>query len=327
MKRSAVVAVAAVVLAACSGLSDPPADPQGGQSGSGNAVQTYVTTVQVLDAVKAAQGVTGLPDAVAASLTKPNKAGPVGGNRQFDCRADDVVANPSKSNPFGLCAYGDPKGTKLMVIYGDSHANMWAATLQGVAEKNGWKLKVFGRGDCPAPDLQFISTQTKALNTDCNLFHTSAVAAIRDLHPNLVIVTSDSDKVLADWSRPTATQWQDGWASTFTKLAQPGTRFAMIGSMPQWKNNDAHCLAAHVRAVQECSSAAADATPLNLDAERAAATAAGALYIPTAPWICADRCEPVIADARVFSDTYHLTMPYAVYLVGALGEALAPVFS
>jgi hypothetical protein len=183
---------------------------------------------------------------------------------------------------------------------------------------------VYGRGGCPAPDLQYISAQTKSPNTECDDFHTSAIEAIRGLHPDLVVVTSVSDQFLVDWSHPTAAQWRDGWVSTFNKLAQPGTKFAMIGSMPQWPNSDARCLAAHVRAVQECSASVEDATPVNLDAEEAASTAAGAVYIPTLPWICAARCEPVIADKRVYINEFHLTGPYAVYLTGALEEALRP---
>jgi hypothetical protein len=134
--------------------------------------------------------------------------------------------------------------------------------------------------------------------------------------------------MLADGSGPTAVQWLDGWASTLKDLAQPGTRLVMFGDIPEWAKDDAHCLAGHVMAVQKCSVPRSEGTPSkNLGAEQAAASAAGALYIPTASWVCADRCEPVIADIRVYQDRYHFTDSYARYLTGVVGEAIQPALT
>ena len=321
-----IVAAAAVVLSAC-GPSNVPAAPQGAQGAPTNPGRTFATTAQVLEAVKAAQSVNALPDSVAASLTKADLAKATG---RFECQAIALPPNFvdfSKSeleHEFGQCAAGDENGTKLMVTLGDSRAGMWEAALEGVAAKNGYKLRTFYMNSCPAPDLHFLSYQTHAPNDECAQFHQSAVAAIHDLHPDLVILTSFSTQMLADTSVPTAAQWQEGLASTFKELAQPGTRFAMLGAIPEWEKDDAHCLAAHVTAVQECSVPIAEGTPVNLEAEQAAVSGVGGLYIPTMPWVCADRCEPVIADMRVYSERYHFSKSYTAYLTGAVGEALQP---
>ena len=169
-----------------------------------------------------------------------------------------------------------------------------------------------------------MSYETHAPNDECYQFRRSAIAAIRNLHPDLVITTSVSTQMLADGSQPTAAQWQQGWASTFRELTQPGTRLAMFGDIPDWEKDDARCLAGHVMAVQECSVPIAEARPANLDAEQAAASAAGALYIPTLPWVCAVRCEPVIADIRVYNERFNFSKSYVVYLTGAVGATLRP---
>lgn len=318
------IAVAVIALVACSG---PHEDHDGAEGGTA-PVQKYATTAEVLDAVKAALQLSHLPDSVAASLTEPNDAAPDSdGGRQFDCRDTTSSENPASEDHFGSCAFGDPRGSKLMVIYGDSHAVMWAAALQVLAEKHGWKLKVFSLGGCPGPDLHFISAETKTPNTDCDVFHTSAPAAITALHPDLVIVTSVGGHALSDGNEPTHAQWQDGWISILKKLSRPGTRLAMIGSIPVWDNNGARCLAAHPTAVQECSAPVAESEPTHLDAEESAAAAAGALYVPVIPWVCAQRCEPVIADMLVYSNPYHFTQKYTVYLTGALEEAMMPTLT
>lgn len=317
VRRPAVILAAlALGLAACSApeLGDSTASSQNDPP---LAQRTYATTAQVLDSVKAARDIQTLPASAAAALTKKDSAD---AQLSFDCHTEKP---PVPSTSFGQCAYGDPHGTKLMVMYGDSHADMWAATLEGVAAKRGWQLRVFSLGGCPAPDLQFAHYDTRAPNEDCDKFHEGATKAIHDLHPDLVIVTSIGG-LLRDGSWPSGPQWRDAWISMFHKLAQPGTRMAMLADIPSWKNNDARCLAAHVNDVQKCSAAVADATN-PITNEESAASAVGALHVLPQPWICSDQCEPVIADKVVYEDNDHLTQTYAVYLTGALEEALQPV--
>jgi hypothetical protein len=316
------IAVAALVLSACS-TSNAPAAPRGASTDS---ERTFAATSQVLEAVKAAQSINVLPNSV-GFLTNADQAKATG---RFDCHEVDLpasIVDPTKSelgHELGQCAAGAEHGTKVMVIYGDGRAPMWAAALEGVAAKNGYKLRTFYMNGCPALDLHFMSYETHAPNDECYQFHQSAIAAIRNLHPDLVITTSFSTQMLADGSQPTAAQWQQGWAATFRELTQPGTRLAMLGDIPTWGKDDAHCLAGHVMAVQECSVPVAEARPTNLGAEQAAASAAGALYIPTLPWVCAVRCEPVIANKRVYNERFHFSKSYVVYLTGAVGETLRP---
>ena len=319
------IAAAAVVLSACS-TSHAPAARQGSPTNPG---QTIATTAQVLQAVKAAQNINDLPNS-AGFLTKADWwPMPTG---HFDCHEVDLPANildPMRETKFGQCADGAEHGTKLMVTYGDSRAGMWAAALENIAAKNGYQLRTFHMGNCPPLDLHFFSYEKHVPDDQCGQFRQSAIAAIRNLHPDLVILTSASTHRLADLSQPTAAQWQKGLESTFRELAQPGTRFAMFGDIPDWEKDDARCLAAHVMSVQKCSVPISQGTPSggNLSAERAAASTAGALYIPTLRWVCAERCEPVIANIRVYQDRYHFTNSYAVYLTGAVGEALRPALT
>lgn len=140
------------------------------------------------------------------------------------------------------------------------------------------------------------------------------------------MVTSLNFVPLVDGNEPTPEQWQAGWESALSHLAQPGTKLAMIGSTPWWDNGDSRCLAANSRAVQKCSSSPADAHTEN-SSERAAATTAGALYVDTVPWVCATSCQPVIANTRAYGEGHHFTQSYVVYLAAALGEALQPALA
>jgi hypothetical protein len=320
IRLAGIVAIAILILAACSTPATPVRDVAISSTSAVPLPPVGPATAKVLDAVKAAQDLKAVPDSIAASLGTPDEAG---AQNKFGCNAVD---DPANANNYGECAYGDPNGSKLMVIYGDSRAKMWAATLEGVAAKNGYKLRVFSLGGCSAPDLNFMSPQTKSAYKNCDVFHDSGPEAIKALHPDVVLTTSLGGLgiTLADGTKPTAEQWQQGWTSTLNKLAQPGTRLAMLGTFPAWPQSGARCLAAHVNAVQQCSVPAQGVVPANMAAEQAAASAAGALYVSTTPYVCQDRCEPVIADMRVFNDPGHFTQAYAVYLTDAVNEALQP---
>jgi hypothetical protein len=326
-RPAAILLAVALGLAACAAPGDgvraatSPQDEQATTSPQdlrALAQRTYATAAQVLDAVKAARDIQTLPAGAAAQLAEDNLAK---ARHAFVC--DPKPAVPSEH--FGECTYGDPNGTKLMVMYGDSHADTWAATLEGIAAKHGWKLRVFSLGGCPALNLQFLSVATRTPYKDCDKFHDGATQAISKLHPDVVIVTSIGG-LLLDGNWPTGTQWRDAWISMFQKITQPGTRPVLLSDLPSWKNNDARCLAAHRDDVQKCSGAVADATYSHAD-EQSAAAAVGALYVSPQPWICTDQCEPVIADHVVYQDIDHLTQAYAEYLTGALGEALQPVLN
>jgi hypothetical protein len=320
-RRIAVITAAfAIMLSGCQLPSDTPPDspPAPVENSSRGTKPDLVPTSQVLEAVQAAQGLQEVPESVATTLTDNDQALP---QEHFECGA---VNNPANANFFGECAYGDPLGNKLMVVYGDSRADMWASTLEAVAKASGWKLRVFAKPACPGPDLPFMSVQTKTPDADCDVFHSTAPEAVKALKPNLVLVTSMKYWLLADGAEPTSQQWQVGWVSTLKKLAAPGTGLVFLGDIAQWNDNGPRCLAAHLKSVQDCSAPIIDAQWGFGDAEQAAAAAAGALFIPTMPWFCAQRCEPIIADKRVFNDDSHITRTYSLYLTGALKEALQP---
>jgi hypothetical protein len=319
-RAAALIAVGALVLSACS-TSKAPQDLTAGPG------KTFATPAQVLEAVQAAETVNDLPSKV-GFLTKddwPMVA------EEFDCH--NPVGQPAnivdpKRTVFGQCASGDRHGTKLMVTFGDSRAGMWGAALEAIAAKDGYKLRSYHMGNCPPLDLRFFEYEKQVPDEDCHQFREAAIDEIRKLHPEVVFVTSFSTHMLEDRSQPTAVEWEKGWESTLKELTQAGTKLVMFGDIPDWEKDDQHCLAGHPMAVQKCSVPKSEGTPSgNLDAERAAASATGTMYVPTLQWVCANRCEPVIADTRVYQDRFHFTNSYTRYLTGAVDEALRPALS
>ena len=315
----------AVLLAACSSnaASSPatptkPAARSSSTSSTAAAAPAPTTTAQMTAAVEAAQSLRAVPSSVETSLTMDDNAFPRGHSQ---CVTATNSAN-IPSGQFGGCTFGDLTSSKLMVVYGDSHAGMWAAGLESIAQRAGWKLKLFMLSGCPAPDLNFISYQTEAPNTQCTAFHAIAPPAINALHAGLVVVTSESIEQVARGVYATPAQWKTGLTATLHSLQQSGTTVTMIGDIPQWSGSKVTCLAANASNVQVCALTTTKAVSPNLSGEAGAAQSSGVTYIPGTPFVCATKCEPVINGMRVYNDEYHFTNAYVQYLSGPLQEAL-----
>ena len=129
--------------------------------------------------------------------------------------------------------------------------------------------------------------------------------------------------MLVDLSQPTADQWQKGWESTLRELTQPGTRLAMFGDIADWDKDGSGCLRGPPLCSPEMQCAEIRGLAVRKSRRRASRRVGDVLlYIPTMPWVCADRCESVIADIRVYQDRFHFTNSYTRYLTGAVDEAL-----
>ena len=235
------------------------------------------------------------------------------------------VAGETQSS-VGECVFGDLQGRKTIVLYGDSHAEMWFDAFDKIALSIGWRFVILSKPYCPPTDLDFISPLANAPYSSCTAFHAFAVARIKKIHPAVVVITG-ALKGTAPGIAPATSLWQTGEEKTLSQLAAAGTKEFVLGSTP-YLNTFPNCLAIHPSNIQECGLPLAK-IPLQsiFQAERAAATASGATYISVLPWVCSAVCSPVIGKYEVYFDEYHLTATYVTLLTQVLRQALAPGLS
>jgi len=291
----------------------------GGSYASGD--KSVVSANQVSDALNAAQSVTHVPADLTPKLSNLNDIEVLDNG---DCPAHYTAPNVGiDALHFGECTYGDPTGARLLDIFGDAHAGMWLTAIRYAAERMGWRVRIFYFPACPAPDLTFYSVATDSPNYACNIFRTAAIAAIRETHPAMVVVTSSSLQHMTRDLLVTPAQWEAGYSKTLSLLKMPGTQLVVLGDIPYLTQDDPVCLAAHDSDVQACASPLSVAEKGVLtSAEKQAATANGAKYINPAPWICSHICEPIVGNIRVYDDQYDLSATYAKSLSGVVQTAL-----
>lgn len=269
-------------------------------------------TEMVLRAVGAAAHITSLPNPISPGLT--TAANDFGGSYEDPkCSADLQQMEET------LCVLGDPHGSHLMVVYGDSHALMWLPAFSGVATAAHWRLIVLGKSDCPAPLMAVPNPPgvgtPGAPYAACAGWHRWAVAMIRRLHPDLLVIST----LNRGWN---GAAWQAGLTDLYSAVTPSSRRVIYLGSIPVMPRAGPSCLGQHPDNVQACSApVAATRTPLT-QVDRAVTAAAGAEYVDPFPWLCSSVCTAVIGHHEVYLDRYHITGTYAAYLQNTLADSL-----
>jgi SGNH domain-containing protein len=302
------LAVVTAVLAVAAGASAAPELPKPG------------TAAQVAALVSASSSIETLPSKLVPPLTQvpwdsPGTYYPV---------ANRACGGVSK------CIFGDTASEATIVLFGDSHAQMWLPALVPVAKAAGDRLVLVWEPGCPAATVSVWDAPTHSVNASCNRFRTSMVARIKKLDPVLVLLADRTSDIPGANNRPTTSlEWQTGLAQTITELKTTSTHVAVIGDITVFSPLQLpQCLATFPTAVQTCSVMNPNGkTTQHFAAEMAAAKAEGVRYINPQPWLCTTVCSPVIGTMAAYFDTFHVSSTYAEYLSGVWATALKPLLA
>jgi hypothetical protein len=246
---------------------------------------------------------------------------------------DECLVDPEvlESPP---CVFGDPDGSRTVVLFGDSHAGQWVQALDDIGQRMHWKVIMLGKAGCPAASLDFrraYQTATQRLvgpAPDCVPWMNNAISRINETRPDVVILAScngceymvdANDKVL------TRSAWGAGLEETLQRITAPNTTKVVLGDIPRLKGS-VDCLALHPDNVQACAEPVGPLTDATYnDIERSAATGAGATFIDVTPWFCGSVCSPVVGNMVVYTNDYHVTATYARHISRALESVLRPI--
>ena len=241
----------------------------------------------------------------------------------------DLGVPPGPCNPtihqltIPKCMFGDPHGDHTMVLYGDSHAVTWFRALNDIATNAHWRLFIVGKPLCMANKYPVGSILVGPQGYVCNPWQKFAVKRIRQINPDLIIVTQESEpRLTLDWTPYTPEQWQQGLADRLRQIKERKTAIVVLGNIPWNDQSPPDCLARHSNEVQACSASPDSIVTKYNFAERSAAKSVGARYIDVTPWFCAKRCSPIIERYEVYLDQLHTSATYARFLEGVLAEKL-----
>ncbi|MEV4275373.1 acyltransferase family protein [Actinoplanes xinjiangensis] len=215
--------------------------------------------------------------------------------------------------PRSDCSY--TTGSRVVVLFGDSHALQWFPAMETLARQNGWRLYSFTRSSCSPAQIALDERRARARYLECDAWRSQVVTRIGRLRPDLLVVSSSVNyrQVLTGRPADPDAVWQTGWVRMLTTLKRLAGRVTMIADTPFLTVAPADCLSTHATAISRCAAPRADVLPEPRwrEQQRAISVASGVPVIDPVPWLCTTRCPLVVGDTLVYRDSNHLTEAYA----------------
>jgi len=240
-------------------------------------------------------------------------------------RAGCVSVDPADSADTARCLFGPPDAPTTTVLLGDTAAVGYVPAVRG-ALATGLVQQLTLPG-CP-PLVLATDRLTGGPFGQCDRFKADALATIDRLEPDLVLISTTSAYARRGLSSGATgadalAEIADGLTREIEEVSAPGRLVAVIAEPPG--SGDLSVCASPGASAAGCVGSA-DETRAFADMERTTAEAAGAAYVDTEAWFCADgRCPAFVGTTPVYADGTRLTQAYSRELTDVMRDALIEV--
>jgi peptidoglycan/LPS O-acetylase OafA/YrhL len=217
------------------------------------------------------------------------------------------------------CVFGDPTASTVVVLFGDSHAAQWFPALDQIAKTRHWRLISHTKSACPAASVLVYQDALKRAYTECVQWRDQTLAAIKAMHPAMIIMTNNGTDTggLVNTPGDPDQAWTNAWVTSLNKVKQAGTKLVVLNDTPYPKSNVPDCVSSHLTDVTLCARSVDTALvlPKRRQLIAAAATAAGATVIDPTSWYCtATICPVVVGNVLIYRDDSHMTTAFSTML-------------
>ena len=232
------------------------------------------------------------------------------------------------------CRIGPAKGSKVIALIGDSHADQYEPALAQVAKQRGWTVYVFAKAACTVTDTPLWAGYLKGPYPQCAAWRGTVLDRLASLgHLDAVVVGQWHDyqdlTMSADGKRlapsDVAGPWREGARRSFARLGKVTDRVVVLRDSPRPPEDVPTCLSREKDAAA-CSFPKAGSTGLDqviADAEKAAAPAMVRFADLTAQLCPTARCPVVAPTGQVmYRDSHHLAATYSATLAAPLADAI-----
>ena len=215
------------------------------------------------------------------------------------------------------CDY-TPAGQKpyTVMLIGDSHAQQWEGTLDAVAKRNGWRMRLSLKGGCPIAHLPLSISDPKA-EAECS----------KSQAPDVVVYSTYAigEHVDDGTGRSQGEMYSDALGATWSRWAANGTRVVVVADTPL---NDAvrpaECVTTNASNPGVCARPRSEALP-----DSPMSTAVRALGDPRVTLVdltdtfCDEtQCYAAVGGLQVYYDYNHVQRAYAMKLVDQLDAGI-----
>lgn len=226
------------------------------------------------------------------------------------------------------CVYGNPESTKVVGLYGDSHAAQWFPSLKIAAEQNDWKLIVYTKRGCPPANILTYSSTLGQTYNQCGEWRKNVKKKMRADGVKVVLVVH-FDRLLSAANQQPIWQkdWREGLQQTIDDIRKLGAEPVLFADTPFPGRDIPTCLSSSINNVSWCYSTVSSGFRKDMIEVREDLSLRNNVpLLQTQDWFCTDKdCPPIVGNVLVYRDDNHITTTYAEFLAPLLGSTLSPV--
>ena len=229
------------------------------------------------------------------------------------------------------CLYGDPKGKRTLILFGDSHAMQFFPPLLELAEEHHWRMIALTKAECPPAEVKVISKITTDEYSQCDAWRQESLRHRIEQSGRhaTVVMSSETDytPLAADGrelSGAAASEAMEaGYVATLRRIRRYGAGTVVIKDTPRSPRDVPGCVSEHLDNLRECAFRVQEGGADDFEA-RAVERVPGAHLIDVNSKICPteELCRAVIGNALVYQDNSHLTATFARTLSPWIGHGL-----
>lgn len=225
------------------------------------------------------------------------------------------------------CVYGNPDSTKVVGLYGDSHAAQWFPALKLAAEQNDWKLIVYTKRGCPPANILTYSSVLGQTYTQCGDWRKNVKKKMRADGVKVVLVVHfdrllSASNQLPIWQK----DWREGLQTTIKELRRIGAEPVLFADTPYPGRDVPTCLSSNINNVQRCTLAVSESFREDIAEVRSDLSIENNVaLLQIRDWFCNKTvCPPIVGNILVYRDDNHITTTYAEFLAPLLASTLNP---
>ncbi|HEX3803450.1 MAG TPA: acyltransferase family protein [Solirubrobacteraceae bacterium] len=266
---------------------------------------------QVLAAAKAVKQNAPLPKAIVPSMTTLEQENT---DITYDIppNCQPVFGSGATSN---ICRLGDLSSRRVVVVFGDSHAQMWTPALIAAGKKQGFAIVPIVKPGC------YVNRLNNAIaGWPCGSWYRWALQHVKALRPIATIVSFKLGTALRE--HPIST------VADVRRVLKRVPNAVYLADPPGQSEQPAECIAKANATMRSCSSDEPLLYPKLMQDLAKMTQQLRDPAIPTIQWFCAEEVCPTVVDHTLTThDGDHLTMEYSAELGPLLSKELRPILA
>ena len=221
-----------------------------------------------------------------------------------------------------VCPLGDPDANRTVVIYGNSHAGMWASSLGALGARNGYRVIPLVKVGCSPFEVE--QEHQGAPYPECPMFRRWALRRIAALHPDAVVLAHGGKfTVQPPPGQSFEEMWTNGVSSAVSHVRRLTPEVKVVSDITNLEFSPDDCITDPDSTMSSCLTREQKVTRVGNEITRRASVRLGAGFVDVTGLVCLRRRCPIIVDHIVtYHDAGHLSFTWTDEVTNEFGHLL-----